>query len=72
MESTARWGRFDRGRSSVDYGPALASLWAGFFRLGLFREILRELFVNLGGNWSGKSSISREIRGIGARKFVDM
>jgi hypothetical protein len=43
---------------------------AGFFWLGLFREILLEMFVDLGGNLDGKSSISREIRGIEARKFV--
>jgi hypothetical protein len=30
------------------------------------------MFVNLGGNWNEKSSILREIRGIGARKFVAM
>jgi hypothetical protein len=30
--------------------PALAVLRYGFSRFGLFREILRELFVNLGGN----------------------
>jgi hypothetical protein len=30
------------------------------------------MFVDLGGNLDGKSSISREIRGIGARKFVEM
>jgi hypothetical protein len=52
--------------------PALAGLRSGFSRFGIFREILRELFVNLGGNWEGKSSILREIRGIGARKFVAM
>jgi hypothetical protein len=52
--------------------PALAGLRAGFSRFGLFRENLRELFVDLGGNWKRKSSIPREIRGIGARKFVEM
>jgi hypothetical protein len=31
-------------------GPALAGLRSGFSRFGLFREILRELFVDLGGN----------------------
>jgi hypothetical protein len=52
--------------------PALAGLRAGFSRFGLFREILRELFIELGGNWSGKSMIPSEIRGIGARNFVAM
>jgi hypothetical protein len=45
---------------------------AGFFRLRLFREILVEKFVNLGGYSKEKSMILREIRGIGARKFVAM
>jgi hypothetical protein len=45
---------------------------AGFFQLGLFREILVETFVDLGGNSDRKSTILREIRGIGARKFVAM
>jgi hypothetical protein len=40
----------------------------GFRRFGR----LREKFVDLDGNWVGKSSISEEIRGIGARKFVAM
>jgi hypothetical protein len=60
-------------------GPALAGMlagfsWfrAGFFRFGLFREILVETFVDLGRNLEGKSTISREIRGIGARKFMAM
>jgi hypothetical protein len=52
--------------------PAFAGLRAGFSRFGLFREILRELFVDLGGNWSGQSMIPSEIRGTGARKFVAM
>jgi hypothetical protein len=43
---------------------------AGFFRLGLFREILVAKIFDLGGNWSGKSLIPSEIRGIGARNFV--
>jgi hypothetical protein len=54
-------------------------MWAGlnrsgvaFFWLKLFREILFEKFINFGGNWKEKSSIPREIRGIGARKFVAM
>jgi hypothetical protein len=52
--------------------PALAGLRAGFSRFELFREILCELFVDLDGNWKRKSAIPREIRGIGARKFVAM
>jgi hypothetical protein len=59
MEQVARWW-------------ALTSSQAGFSRFGLFREILVEIFVELGGNWNEKSSIPREIRGIGARKFVAM
>jgi hypothetical protein len=47
-------------------------MWAGFFRLALFREILLKKFVNLGRNWKRKSSILGEIRGIGARKFMAM
>jgi hypothetical protein len=45
---------------------------AGFSRFGLFRENLRELFIDLGGNWKRKLVIPREIRGIGARNFVAM
>jgi hypothetical protein len=30
------------------------------------------LFIDLGGNWSGKSIILSGIRGIGARNFVEM
>jgi hypothetical protein len=75
-------------QSDVDLpgiGPALAGLWtsfsrwagfsrseAGFFRLGLFREILGEMFFDLGANWKIKSSILAKIQGIGARKFVEM
>jgi hypothetical protein len=75
-------------QSGVDLpgiGPALAGLWAsfsrwagfsqseaGFFQLGLFRGILLAKFFDLGRNLEGKSSILREIRGIGARKFVAM
>jgi hypothetical protein len=51
---------------------ALAGLRAGFSMFVLFQEIRRELFVDLGGNWKRKSSIPREIRGIGARNFVAM
>jgi hypothetical protein len=47
-------------------------IWAGFSRFGLFREILCELFIDLDRNWKRKSAIPREIRGIGARKFVAM
>jgi hypothetical protein len=53
-------------------GPALASLWSGFFQIALFREILVAKFFDLGRNWDRKLSILREIRGIGARKFVAM
>jgi hypothetical protein len=52
--------------------PALAGLRSGFSRFGLFREILREMFFELGTNWKIKSSIPAKIRGIGARKFVAM
>jgi hypothetical protein len=52
--------------------PALASLRSGISRFGLFCEILRELFADLGANWKIKSAIPREIQGIGARKFVEM
>jgi hypothetical protein len=34
--------------------------------------MLFEKFIDLGGNLEAKSSIPREIRGIGARKFVAM
>jgi hypothetical protein len=34
--------------------------------------MLFKKFIDLGGNWNEKSSIPREIRGIGARKFVPM
>jgi hypothetical protein len=30
------------------------------------------MFIDFGGNWKGKSAISGEIQGIGARKFVAM
>jgi hypothetical protein len=59
-------------------GTALAGLWAvfswwaGFFWLRLFRKILLVKFFDLGGNSERKSSIPREIRGIGAIKFVAM
>jgi hypothetical protein len=49
---------------------ALAGLRAGFSRFALFREILVEMFIDLGRNLNEKSTISGEIRGIGARKFV--
>jgi hypothetical protein len=73
-------GEVVRGQSEVGRkAMALTRGWAGFsrsgagfFRLRLFREILCEKFVNLGGNWNEKSSIPREIRGIGDRKFVAM
>jgi hypothetical protein len=53
-------------------GPVLAGLRAGFSRSHFFEKILRELFVDFGGNLKRKSSIPREIRGIGARNFVAM
>jgi hypothetical protein len=62
----SRFGLF-RGRIFRD-GPAISGVQTGFSRFGL----LHEKFVDLGGNWVGKSSISEEIRGIGARKFVGM
>jgi hypothetical protein len=52
--------------------PVLAGLKPGFSWFALFREILVEMFVDLGGNSDRKSSIPTEIRGIGARKFVAM
>jgi hypothetical protein len=56
-ERAAERGRAERGAGAVltvgrlwpSYGPALAGLWAGFFRLALFREILLEEFVDVGG-----------------------
>jgi hypothetical protein len=53
-------------------GPALAGLRSSFFRLALFREILVAEFFDLGRKRDEKSSILGEIRGIGARKFVEM
>jgi hypothetical protein len=60
-------------------GLALAGLWASFSRfrasffwLGLFREILVEMFVDLGRNSKGKLVIPRGIQRIGAKKFVAM
>jgi hypothetical protein len=46
--------------------------WAGFSWFALLREILVEMFFDLGGNLDRKSSNTREIRGIGARNFVAM
>jgi hypothetical protein len=44
-----------------------------FFPVRTFsRKFLRELFVEVGGNWKRKSSIPTEIRGIGARNFEAM
>jgi hypothetical protein len=51
---------------------ALAGLRSGFSQFRLFGEILLELFVDLGGNGEEKSSILREIIGIGARNFMAM
>jgi hypothetical protein len=69
----------ERGEGGLWSEPALAEKRAsfsrseaGFFRLGLFREILLKISVELGGNWKGKSVIPGEIRGIGARNFVAM
>jgi hypothetical protein len=45
---------------------------AGFTWFTLLREILVEMFFDLGGNLDRKSSNTREIRGIGARNFVAM
>jgi hypothetical protein len=52
--------------------PALAGLGLALAGSDFFKKLLRELFVDLGRNWKRKSSIPREIRGIGARKFVAM
>jgi hypothetical protein len=60
------------GLALAGFGPALTGLRAGFSRFGLFQEILCELFIDLDRNWKRKSAIPREIRGIGARKFVAM
>jgi hypothetical protein len=54
------FGYFETVRLFPVCRPALAG--SGFF----------EKFVELGGNWNEKTSIPREIRGIGARKFVAM
>jgi hypothetical protein len=48
--------------------PANFGVQTGFSRLGM----LREKFVELGGNLKRKSAIPREIQGIGAIKFVAM
>jgi hypothetical protein len=45
---------------------AFSSIKSGFFRIG----VLREKFVDLGGNLDEKSMILGELQGIGARKFV--
>jgi hypothetical protein len=62
--------RAGTGLAVAEDGPALAGLRSDFSRFGLFREILRKLFVDLGANWKRKSSIPAEKQGIGARKFV--
>jgi hypothetical protein len=59
-------------RSSIELRAGFSQFGAGFFQLGLFREILLVKFFVLGRNSESKSSIPREIRGIGARKFVAM
>jgi hypothetical protein len=38
------------GRAGFSRWAGFSRTEAGFFRLALFREILRELFVDLGGN----------------------
>jgi hypothetical protein len=48
------------------YSPAISGVQVGFSRFGM----LFKKFVILGRNLEGKMSIPREIRGIGARKFV--
>jgi hypothetical protein len=60
------------GIDQVMDGSALAGLRSGFFCLPLFQEILVAKFFDLGGKWDEKLSIMGEIRGIGARKFVEM
>jgi hypothetical protein len=60
------WAGFSR------VGPVLAGLNSGFSRFALFQEILLAKFFILGRNLDRKSSILREIRGIGDRKFVEM
>jgi hypothetical protein len=40
------------------------------FWLAIFREILLEEFIDLGGNSDRKSMILGKIRGIGAKKIV--
>jgi hypothetical protein len=72
LERIEAGGLGEDGPALARVGPALADLRSGFSRFRLFRAILRELFVDLGRNWKRKSSIPREIRGIGARNFVAM
>jgi hypothetical protein len=61
------WFGFFRGRIFW-FSPAISGVLTGFSRF----VMLFEKFIDLGGNWNEKSSIPREIRGIGARKFVAM
>jgi hypothetical protein len=63
------FSRFALLRDPILYfSPAISGAHAGFSRFG----ILRKKFVDLGANWKMKSSIPAKIRGIGARKFVEM
>jgi hypothetical protein len=50
------------------YSLAFSGRRASFSRFGS----LLEKFIDLGGNSEKNSRISREIQGIGARKFVSM
>jgi hypothetical protein len=55
--------------------PAFSGVQFGYFRwTGCFFwfGLLCKLFVDLGRNLKDKSSIPREIQGIGGRKFVAM
>jgi hypothetical protein len=64
-------GQIEEQRTAGRGAKALTGR-AGFSLFEFFREILRELFVDLGANWKIKLAILREIQGIGARKFVEM
>jgi hypothetical protein len=59
--------------------PAFSGVKSGYFRWATFFGaetgffwfgLLRELFIDLGGNLEKDSMIPREIQGIGARKFM--
>jgi hypothetical protein len=66
------WAGFSQFRLFRDlnfwYSSAFFGVKSGFFRVG----VLREKFVNLGRNLDEKLTISGEIQGSGARKFVEM